>query len=153
MTDLENRLGGLATMSPAELRTEWQKVVRQPAPSIPPDLLRRGIAYRLQEAAHGGLTTAVSRELNDLSRRIARGDNPLPSTAIRLKPGTRLLRTWRGKTYCVVVGDKGFIYNERIFPSLSPIAHEITGTPWSGPRFFGLPSKRPASDSREAADG
>lgn len=153
MTDLESRLRQLVTMSPVQLRTEWQRVMRQPAPSITPDLLRRGIAYRLQESAHGGLTTAVSRELHDLAKRIARGDSPLPSTAIRLKPGTRLLRTWRGKTYCVVVGDRGFVYNDRVFPSLSPIAHEITGTPWSGPRFFGLLSKRAASDVREATDG
>lgn len=153
MADLESRLVRLATMSPAQLRTEWQRVMRQPAPSITPDLLRRGIAYRLQEALHGGLMTAVSRELHDLAKRIARGDSPLPSTAIRLKPGTRLLKTWRGKTYCVVVGDKGFVFNDRFFPSLSPIAHEITGTPWSGPRFFGLLSKRAAIDPGETANG
>ena len=153
MADLESRLGRLATMSPAQLRTEWQRVMRQQAPSITPDLLRRGIAYRLQEAAHGGLTTSVSRELHDLAKRIARGDRPLPSTAIRLKPGTRLLKTWRGRTYCVVVVDRGFVYNDRVFRSLSPIAHEITGTPWSGPRFFGLLSKLAASDLREATDG
>ena len=153
MAELECRMSRLTTMSPAELRTEWRRVIRLPAPSITPDLLRRGIAYRLQEAAHGGLTTAVSRELNDLAKRIARGDSPLPSTAIRLKPGTRLLKTWRGKTYCVVVGDKGFIFNNRPFPSLSSIAHEITGTPWSGPRFFGLLRKRPASDLGETPDG
>lgn len=153
MAELEVRLSRLATMSPAELRTEWHRVMRAPAPSITPDLLRRGIAYRLQEAVHGGLTTAASRELNDLAKRIARGASPLPSTAIRLKPGTRLLRTWRGKTYCVVVGDRGFVYNDRLFPSLSPIAHEITGTPWSGPRFFGLLSKHAAIDLCETADG
>ena len=152
MADLEGRLSRLATMSPAGLRTEWHRVMRQPAPAISPDLLRRGIAYRLQEAAHGGLTTAASRELNKLAKRIARGDSPLPSTAVRLKPGTRLLKTWRGKTYCVVVGDKGFIFNDRLFPSLSPIAHEITGTPWSGPRFFGLLSKRTARNLDETAD-
>jgi len=153
MAELQVRLSRLATMSPAELRTEWHRVMRQPAPSVPPDLLRRGIAYHLQEAAHGGLTTAASRELNDLAKRIARGASPLPSTAIRLKPGTRLLRTWRGKTYSVVVSDKGFIFNDRLFPSLSLIAHEITGTPWSGPRFFGLLSKRAAIDPGETANG
>ncbi len=153
MVDLENRLGRLTRMSPAQLRAEWQRVTRHPAPSISPDLLRRGIAYRLQEVAHGGLTTAVSRELNDLAKRIARGESPLPWTAIRLKPGTLLLRTWRGKTYCVVVGDRGFVYDDRVFPSLSPIAHEITGTPWSGPRFFGLRSKRAGCEPREATDG
>ena len=153
MADLEERLTGLATMSPAQLRVEWKRVLRQPAPSATPDLLRRGIAYRLQEAMHGGLTTAAARELDQLAKRIARGDTPLPSTAIRLKPGTRLLKTWRGKTYSVLVGDRGFIFNDRLFPSLSPIAQEITGTPWSGPRFFGLLSKRVIGDLAEPTDG
>lgn len=153
MPDLADRLVGLATMSPAQLRIEWKRVLRQPAPLATPDLLRRGVAYKLQEATHGGLTTAAARELDQLAKRIARGETPLPSTAIRLKPGTRLLKTWRGKTYSVLVGDTGFIFNDRLFPSLSPIAHEITGTQWSGPRFFGLLGKRVIGDLAEKANG
>lgn len=153
MPDSNDRLAGLATMSPAQLRAEWQRLVRQLPPPVSSDLLRREIAYRLQEAASGGLTRQVSRELADIRKRIVRGDSPLPSTAIRLKPGTRLLKTWRGKTYTVLVGDTGFIFNDRLFPSLSPIAQEITGTPWSGPRFFGLLSKRVTKDLVEADDG
>jgi len=57
---------------------------------------------------------------------------------IALKPGTRLVRTWNGKSYHVLVGDEGFEYDGRQFGSLSHIAEEITGAHWSGPRFFGL---------------
>ncbi len=142
MTDLQSRISALASMPPPSLRCEWRRVLKVPPPAITPDLLRRGIAYRLQEAAGGGLTTAASRELDQLCKRIARGDTPLPASAVRLKPGTRLLRTWQGRTYTVVVGDSGFIFDNRLFPSLSPIAREITGTAWSGPRFFGLLSKK-----------
>ncbi len=99
------------------------------------------------------MTTAAARELGQLAKRIARGDTPLPSTAIRLKPGTRLLKTWRGKTYSVLVGDNGFIFDDRLFPSLSPIAEEITGTHRSGPRFFGLLSKRVSDDAIGTDDG
>ncbi|QNN68766.1 DUF2924 domain-containing protein [Thermomonas carbonis] len=56
----------------------------------------------------------------------------------RLKPGTRLLRAWQGKTYTVTVADPGFVYEGKTYGSLSVIAREITGTPWSGPVFFGL---------------
>jgi hypothetical protein len=127
-------------------------VLKAPAPAITPDLLRRGIAYRLQEVAGGGLATAASRELDQLAKRIARGDTPLPASAVRLRPGTRLLRTWKDKTYTVLVSDKGFIFDNRIFPSLSPIAREITGTPWSGPRFFGLLSNK-GNSAEVASDG
>ena len=57
-----------------------------------------------------------------------------------------MLRTWRNQTYVVLVGDSGYIYDNRLFASLSMIAREITGTAWSGPRFFGLLSKRATSD-------
>lgn len=150
MRDLAARLAALQTMSPAQLREEWPRVMRQPTPAVTPDLLRRGIAYRLQEAMHGGLIKAAARELRDIRRRTARGSSPLPSSALRLKPGTRLLRNWRGNTYSVLVADTGFIFNDRLFPSLSPIAQEITGTPWSGPRFFGLLAKRAASQASGA---
>lgn len=150
MLEMKDRLAGLGAMSPARLRAEWQRLVGQPPPPISPDLLRREVAYRLQEAASGGLTRQVSRELADIRKRIVRGSSPLPAGAVRLKPGTRLLKTWRGKTYTVLVGDAGFIFKDRLFPSLSPIAQEITGTPWSGPRFFGLLSKRVTKDVLEA---
>ena len=153
MPEIKDRLAALAAMSPAQLRAEWTRVVRQPRPPISPDLLRREVAYRLQEAASGGLTRQVSRELADIRKRIVEGRSPLPASAIRLKPGTRLLKTWRGKTYTVLVGDAGFIFNDRLFPSLSPIAQEITGTPWSGPRFFGLLSKRVTKDVVEPNNG
>ena len=153
MREMKDRLEGLVALSPAQLRAEWQRLVRQPPPPVSPDLLRREIAYRLQEAASGGLTRQVSRELADIRKRIVQGSSPLPANTIRLKPGTRLLKTWRGKTYTVLVGDTGFIFNDRLFPSLSPIAQEITGTPWSGPRFFGLLSKRVTKDLIEANNG
>jgi Protein of unknown function (DUF2924) len=67
----------------------------------------------------------------------------------RIKPGSELVRTWKGKTYRVMVMADGFAYDGETFASLSEIASEITGTNWNGPRFFGL---RPASN-KAGADG
>ena len=61
-----------------------------------------------------------------------------------LKSGTRLMREWRGQRYDVLILDNGFEFKGRTYQSLTAIAKEITGTHWSGPRFFGL--KRPARD-------
>jgi hypothetical protein len=66
----------------------------------------------------------------------------------RIKPGSELVRTWKGKSYRVMVMADGFAHDGKTFTSLSEIASEITGTKWNGPRFFGL---RPAPD-REATD-
>ena len=56
----------------------------------------------------------------------------------RIKPGSELVRTWKGKRYRVTVMVEGFAYDGKPFASLSEIASEITGTNWNGPRFFGL---------------
>ena len=58
--------------------------------------------------------------------------------ALLLKPGTRLLREWGGKTHTVIVIDDGFEYDGKRYQSLTQIARRITGAHWSGPRFFGL---------------
>src|SRR5439155_11355207 len=55
-----------------------------------------------------------------------------------LKPGTRLLREWGGKTHTVIALDDGFEYDGEWYQSLTQIARRITGAHWSGPRFFGL---------------
>jgi hypothetical protein len=60
----------------------------------------------------------------------------------QLKPGTRLIREWQGRTYEVVVLDDGFSWQGTRCNSLSAIARKITGTAWSGPLFFGLRQNR-----------
>jgi len=35
----------------------------------------------------------------------------------------------------------GFCWNGKTYPSLSKVASAITGSRWSGPRFFGLRDK------------
>jgi hypothetical protein len=58
--------------------------------------------------------------------------------AIRLKPGTKLVREWHGQVHTVDVLEDGFIYQGERYRSLTRIARRITGTPWSGPLFFGI---------------
>ena len=138
MSDRESRLSELATMPPAQLRSLWRDTFRKPAPGIALDLLRRTIAWRLQELMHGGLTPSVKTRIAKLQKKLGKSSSAGMQPEIALKPGTRLVRTWNGKSYHVLVGDEGFEYEGRQFGSLSHIAQEITGAHWSGPRFFGL---------------
>ena len=55
-----------------------------------------------------------------------------------LTPGTRLLREWNGSTEMVDVLPNGFGWRGKTFGTLSAVAVAITGTKWSGPKFFGL---------------
>ena len=61
---------------------------------------------------------------------------------MRIKPGTRLVRDWGGATHHVLVEERGFTYRDQRYGSLSEIVSTITGTKWSGPRFFGLTRRR-----------
>ena len=155
MACLADDLATLATMSPAQLRAEWRRVHKAAAPSLSPDILRRGIAYQLQERLHGSLPTTVSRELDRIAGRLAKGLLTTGSDANRLKPGMRLVRSWQGRTYTVLVSDDGFILDDRSFGSLSQVAKAITGVHWSGPRFFGLgrPASADSPRKRGAGDG
>lgn len=140
---LADQLTALATMSPVQLRNEWQRLQKVPAPRVSPDLLVRGIAYRLQEQALGGLRRSALRELVRVAARSTAGDRrTIPAitsaSAADLRPGTTLMRSWGDRTWSVVVTDEGLVFDGRRYASLSQIAAEITGAHWSGPRFFGL---------------
>ncbi len=122
----------------AELRALWRAKFKAEAPAaFGPDLLRRSIAYRIQEAAYGGLDPATARLLRQLMAQYAKmpGKIVMPR---RIKPGAILVRQWKGDSHRVTVLQDGFAYQGQTYDSLSVIARLITGTRWNGPRFFGL---------------
>ena len=151
MASLTEQLMALATMSPAQLRAEWRRVYRAAPPRLTPDLLMRGIAYRLQERSQGGLPAGIARELDRAAKRLLRGDDLRVKPDIGLRPGTRLVRHWKGTTYSVLVSEDGFIMNGRSFTSLTKVAEAITGGHWSGPRFFGVKATASALSGAAAA--
>ena len=148
MTELDRKLAELPSMSPAQLRALWRECWRRPAPEIGPDLLRRGIASKLQSRVHGDLPNAVGKSMDLFAERLRRGEE-LTSRSVSLKAGSRLVREWRGKTHHVIVLDDGFEHEGRRYSSLTQIASAITGVHWSGPVFFGV-KKRPPAKRRAA---
>jgi len=150
MADPLQKLAGLAAMPPAALRAEWRRVYRTPAPALSPDLLARGIAYRLQEMREGGLPVTAERQLLRLVMQNDSSSSPAMPASATLRPGTKMVRSWNGETYQVLVTDSGYLFNNRCYGSLSKIAHEITGTKWSGPRFFGI---KVQANTRAGKDG
>jgi hypothetical protein len=141
-TDLTARIDALPSTSAAKLRIEWGRLHGAPPPDgLGQSLLARGVAYKLQEQAYGGLVPSVQRELARLARQLeSSGDLDL-ERQLKLKTGTRLVREWRGRTCHVTVLEESYQFEERRYASLSHIAREVTGTSWSGPRFFGLRQK------------
>ena len=130
MASVDDQLAALATMSPAQLRSEWQRLTSGPLPRISPSLLRLALAWEIQAKAYGGLSRTTQQKLDQQKRGKTR-----TSPA---QPGMRLVREWNGKSHHVDVVEGGFVWNGGKHRSLSAIAREITGARWSGPRFFGL---------------
>lgn len=135
------RLDALPTMRPAQLRALWRDVWRQLAPDIGPSLLRFGIAWKIQARVHGDLPVHVRREIDAVLTRLRRGEPAAPSRP-SLRPGARLIREWQGRTYAVIVVDRGYEYDGRQFRSLTQVATAITGTHQSGLNFFGLKPRK-----------
>jgi hypothetical protein len=150
VSGMHDRLAQITAMTSVQLPTEWQTCFGGAAPALPLSLLRRALAYRVQELAHGGLPAAAERMLGALA---LDSSTSVPEPAIRLKTGTRLLREWNGRVHTVLVMDDGFMLDGERHASLSEIARKITGARWSGPRFFGLKRRMPPPSRKEAAHG
>ena len=71
--------------------------------------------------------------------------------SVSLRPGTRLVREWRGVTHTVLVHADGMEWRGQRYHSLSLVARKITCARWSGPRFFGL--RRQLDSHSRAGEG
>ena len=78
----------------------------------------------------GGLAAGTARELRSRAGRA--------KARVGLKPGTQLVRSWNGRTIEVMVTPEEYLHQGCTYRSRSHVAREVTGTTWSGPRFFGL---------------
>ena len=126
-------ISDLAQMDRLALGQLWLQLIGGAVPPHMSQIIqRRFLAYAIQIRAHGDVSASVANRFD----RVVSGDSRPVTPALR--PGGRLLRQWNGTTHVVDVVEGGFLWNGSQHPSLSAIARAITGTRWSGPRFFGL---------------
>lgn len=153
---LGTELDALTRMNSAALRVAWRRLFRMHPPNkLSREMLRLGVAWKLQERALGGLSVVVRRQLTETAQTLASKSDLAEPRKLMLKPGARLMRAWGGETHEVEITEAGFVWRGRTWNSLSAIAREITGVHWSGPRFFGLNLARPlpSSDRQTTASG
>jgi len=153
---VEGALSALEAMDGKALRERWREVYgTEPPPKIKSGLLRLAVAYRIQERAFGGLKPASKRLMQARAEAARTGSaeaiNPTRRIPRRLTPGTQLMREWNGTTQLIDVLDDGFRWKDKTYRTLSAVAVAITGTKWSGPKFFGLTSDAGPSKSSEGA--
>lgn len=144
-------------MSTEELHALWREVMGRALPPSPGNgrgqrrFMIRDLAWTIQEREHGGLDPETQRLLNAAVREAMRSWKDRAQSSRRtvkrvsrtLPTASRLVRTYRGTRHEVeVLGPSRFRYREREYRSLTAIAREITGAECSGPRFFGLTSRK-----------
>ena len=125
-------LAALDSMDRGALVERWETFYGCAAPRhAQATLLKGALAWECQRV----LQPRIGRVLRASSKALGAGGT---SRTRPPGPGTRLLREWQGVTHRVTVVSDGFEYNGALYRSLTAIARRITGTPWSGPLFFGL---------------
>jgi hypothetical protein len=140
---IEAEIAHIRSLGIDALRRRWRAVFgRTPPAVLSKDFLGRMLAFRLQERAFGGLDRESLRFLDGLARH---GGSPRR----HLKPGTVLVRDYQGARHTVTVAADGFDWQGTTYASLSAIARAITGTAWSGPRFFALARPNGTSSARD----
>ncbi len=149
---LADRLADLEALSTTELRARWEQAIKRSVPKrASRDLLRRALAYHMQEQTESSLSKPTRRRLAKLAGLNGENRAPISPPILRLKPGRRLIREWHGVTHSVTVLGDGFDWRGTRYASLSQIARAITGARWSGPLFFGL--RKTGARTKEATNG
>jgi hypothetical protein len=67
-------------------------------------------------------------------------------------PGTLITRMYKGRQLQVRVVTKGFEYEGELFKSLSAVAKKITGSHWSGNKFFQVGERQETGGRSKAND-
>jgi len=145
------QVSALANMKMADLWLLWDEHFTRRPGTWSRDYVMGRIAYKIQEAAYGGIDPDVKRRLVRMGEKHTRMGHANSAEAMLL-PGATLIRSHGGSEHRVVVTPDGhYEYKGQVFKSLSMVARHITGTHWSGPAFFGL--KKSAKGTAKTAGG
>ena len=137
--NLTDELAELRELDLVALKQRWRVLYRTEAPArIGRALLIQAVADRLQERAVGGVKPSTRRLLERVAEDNVRRRPPTETLTTRVTPGTVLIREWHGVSHRVTVLADGVLLRNARYRSLSEVARKITGSRWSGPRFFGL---------------
>src|SRR4051794_9561823 len=141
------RVAALNSQPIANLKQQWRDLFETEPPPYNRRFLEHRLAYRIQELAYGGLSSATLKRLKALGEELDGGDPVRRRQSAKDRPiaGTRLIREYQGTEHCVTVRDDDFEYQGRPYKSLSAIARAITGTRWNGLLFFGLKNRQVSS--------
>ncbi len=113
----------------------WEMV---PHARIGQAMLEKSLAFKMREARGDSLSAEQRERLDQLVTAYKRNPKFFDEGLSELKPGMRLVKSYKGEHHSVLVHANGFEYRDKHYGSLSEIASAISGTRWNGWVFFGL---------------
>jgi hypothetical protein len=145
MTDIEDQIRALEGLDFPALVLRYQQLTGKPPRRRFRQYLVKRCAYAIQERAFGGLSRVAQKRIAELAAEIKLSIE-ISTRNVRarypgVRPGTTLVRVWKGEEHRVLVHPEGFEWREQMYPSLSAVASAITGTRWNGRIFFNLPKQ------------
>ena len=134
------QVAALSSLSRQDIWKLWDQHFPERPEYTNREYLESRLAYKIQaDAFGGGVPDETRQRLAQIGQRHSKISVRKRSQEIVLAPGTVLIREWGEREHRVTVtGEGNFEYQGRYFKSLSAVARHITGTPWSGPLFFGI---------------
>ncbi|MEM1050940.1 MAG: DUF2924 domain-containing protein [Pseudomonadota bacterium] len=142
MRPASEQLAQLNSLTYADLRARCADRELEALPArLSPELMRHLLAHAIQREISCKLPSAKIPSEGAIQRALERGLSERSATAVPMvQSGSVLTRDWKGTRHTVHVSEDGYEWNGETYRSLSKIAQLITGTRWSGPRFFGVQS-------------
>ncbi|OJH31462.1 hypothetical protein Wxf_02350 [Wolbachia endosymbiont of Armadillidium vulgare] len=137
--EIEKKVMNLERKPLGELRKTWKKVFGEEVPRYSKKYLIPRLAYRMQEKAYGEMSRKGIKRLEYLGDRLEKGKR-ISSDKLPVE-GTELILERGEETHVVMVTDKGLIYKEEFYTSLSAVAGRIMGMSYNGPLLFGMRDK------------
>ena len=140
--EIEKLIKDLPNKSVDELRELWKSYCGEEAPNWNKSYFIPRLSYRIQEVHYA---TEIRPKLQKILEDIADGSKKILTKSklrkegkFEIKLGTVLERTYKGQVYKVMKTHKGYVFENRVYQYLSPIAKKITGEERKGYEFFGL---------------
>jgi hypothetical protein len=140
-TRVSEEVRALAGLDLPGLRAAWRERWGDPPRYRSRDLLLRAAAHRAQAEVFGAMDAPARRQMARYAVKFTADRAFTPAPGPLLKPGSSLIREWRGVRHEVAVTAVGFAYLGERYRSLSQVAQRITGTKWNGLVFFGLKAR------------
>lgn len=115
-----------------ELRLKWAEIIDKPIPPIGRNLIIKYLLWYEQAKQAKISTLGFFYEIKQAVK-----DSSLQNKAT-LELGSKIIRSYQGTKYEVEIVPQGYLYQYKIYKSLSGVAKSITGKNWNGKVFFGV---------------